>query len=831
MSIVFVTVLVSISATFADKPLEEATWAQVDLGQELPVDLVEPEGKTRWDLRSLVLLDRQVRSVAVGDKGLDGLQLLDRPVGTRAPGRARATYVDPAGESAAERWLLPHRDPDLLKVSGLAPIELRKRRGGEEEHLWIQTQRAGLGWVLLPSGPREVVLQRALVMRRASDDEPFVPDRLIHRWVDPRGGVVAEVGGPVSFDGRRRIRIDDASVAEGIGTRQLGKLYADEADGQKLAAIRFGYDREKHCTITTGTLCRTTDECGGGSDFCAEIPISTVDPAGHSTIGELACDADSSGVCQTTSWDFSGNNLVNYPDMEELASFNTDVSADETSAYGECGFSNGTRKLSREDKNYTNPNLTSGGATFGGDGDWNITASVIERTDGRCSVSLGPCTSTPDCPATETCDPDVSDLWLRAAIRNEGTPGADFRGESRTCHDPATGRTPVPLWSFANHDAGGNYAQVGDTWANPSPFDCEQTIFADFSILGDEGLVKHCSSGIGNLSGEQRATVINEGPVTLPSGHTFNAFVLKNAVEYCVYREGCAGNCGGFLCGPLQEVRTILYLWEVPHIGTVARLMSNTAAPSQEGFTTLDETDIKYGLFPPVSVTAVRTSGTGDSVDVSWDPGSITSHIDRYKIYWDTVSGATTGGAYAFDSDAYPGQVSFNGTSATISGLSELTPYYFTVTSVTEYCPPADCDNNPCSPTCPVPSTGCGSVACNDVHTFESLIFPLQVSGGPSPIPAEVSATPACVPEVEVGNLTLNPSGGNTEFCWDLIADPCNDGYRILHASSPESASNFSAAVSDTGLVSCHTFSAPEGYFLVTGKGTGGGGPWGHFGQ
>jgi len=798
----FVLLLAWSSAARADRPIRQAASAvEVDLGQELPADLVEPEGKTRWDLRSLVLLE---------------------------PTGMRATFVDPFGGDAAERWLRPHHDPDLLKVSDLKPIELRSRRGGEERQLWILPNRVGLGWALLPQGPREVVLQRALVMSRDSDGAPFVADRLIHRWIDPRAGVVAEVGGPASADGRERLSIDEAAIyalspEEGIGTRQLGKMYADEVDGAKLAGIRFGYDREKHCSITTATLCRTNDDCPGG-ETCVEILISSLDPAGHTTIGDLVCDADSSGICQTTSWDFSDNNLSNYPNMEEIGSFNTNVSADETSAFGTCGFSNGTRKLSREDKNYSNPNLGSG------DGDWNITASVLERTDGRCSVSLDPCVDNTDCPGGETCNPDVSDLWLRAAVRNEGISGAGFTAASRTCHDPATGRTPVPLWHFGHHDGGGSYAAVGDTWANPSPFACEQTIFSNF-VLWTSGYITACNSSLGPLSGEQRATVVNEGPVTLPSGHIFNAFVLRNAVEYCVFPcNSCSGN---ILCPNLADVRTVLHLWEVPHIGTVARLMSNTEAPSVDAFTTLDETDIKYGLFPPVSISAVRTPGTDDSVDVSWDPGSITSHIDRYKIYWDTSSGATTMGAYAFDSDADSGGVSFTGpTSATISGLTELTPYYFTVTSVTEYCPPADCDNNPCSPTCPSPATGCGSVACNDTHTFESLMYPLQVGGGASPIPAEVSATPACVPELEVQNLALDRGptpATDVEFCWDMLADPCNSSYSILHS---DFGGSFSAILPDTGLVSCDdVLNAPDGLYLVVGKGTGGTGPWGHFGQ
>jgi hypothetical protein len=67
-------------------------------------------------------------------------------------------------------------------------------------------------------------------------------------------------------------------------------------------------------------------------------------------------------------------------------------------------------------------------------------------------------------------------------------------------------------------------------------------------------------------------------------------------------------------------------------------------------------------------------------------------------------------------------------------------------------------------------------------------------------------------------------------MCWDPPVDSCVDGYRIFGATAPESSSNFSPVVSDTGLVTCHQFSPTETYFIVAGKGAGGVGPLGHFG-
>ena len=46
------------------------------------------------------------------------------------------------------------------------------------------------------------------------------------------------------------------------------------------------------------------------------------------------------------------------------------------------------------------------------------------------------------------------------------------------------------------------------------------------------------------------------------------------------------------------------------------------------------------GLFPPRSITS--TGATDTTISISWDPGTVTHHIDGYKVYWDTDSGAST---------------------------------------------------------------------------------------------------------------------------------------------------------------------------------------------
>jgi hypothetical protein len=169
-----------------------------------------------------------------------------------------------------------------------------------------------------------------------------------------------------------------------------------------------------------------------------------------------------------------------------------------------------------------------------------------------------------------------------------------------------------------------------------------------------------------------------------------------------------------------------------------------------------------------------------------------------------------------------------------IGGLTPGVPHWFTVTSVRDYCEPGLCANNDCAPSCAEPDPSpCPGVSCNVVTTIESLVFPTQVSGGPAPIPAEVTATPggACVPTQEITGVTLSKIGGNVRMCWAPTSDSCVQGYRVLGAASPTSDTNFSTLVPDTGLTTCATVDPAEGYFLVIGISPAGTGPWGHYGH
>jgi len=126
----------------------------VDLSGPLPDDLRSPEGKTRWDLTGLRLGEAFTRSLADAD---DGVAVVDR---TETGQRDRVYTGD-----GARAWLFPDRFPDLMKMGGRAEIDLRDEADGRADNMHVDIETVGIGWVHLPSGPREVVLQRARVFR------------------------------------------------------------------------------------------------------------------------------------------------------------------------------------------------------------------------------------------------------------------------------------------------------------------------------------------------------------------------------------------------------------------------------------------------------------------------------------------------------------------------------------------------------------------------------------------------------------------------------------------------------------------------------------------
>jgi hypothetical protein len=341
--------------------------------------------------------------------------------------------------------------------------------------------------------------------------------------------------------------------------------------------------------------------------------------------------------------------------------------------------------------------------------------------------------------------------------------------------------------------------EVGDNWGH-NPFNCELNIFSHVcpsscGLLTCETWTKGCTGPYGTHAGTQSSAVVGEGLATLPSGHTFNTLVVRTVADFCTYALS-------FCSSPVVYVRTVVTLWQAPHVGTVVRLMSTERVDDIDTFTDLVETDIKFGLFPPLSVT-VDTANIGDStMPISWDPGLVTNRIDGYKIYWDTESGGGLGG-YDFSTT----QMGSGNTSITLFGLDRDTQYFVTVTSLSDFTDPAS----------------------GVTTTYESLLYPMSISADPSPLPIEAMATTTCTPTEEAHNLTVGkPGGGDIRIGWDTSTELCLTGYQILGAHSPELEANFHPVVEDTGLVNHWDFDPAESFFLVLTRGTGGTGPWGH---
>jgi hypothetical protein len=752
-----------VTTSLCAETLRRARWTRVVLTQDLPEDLTSPEGKTEWDLSTLATERAWVRALSTIDGDAGGLEIVDQGLGEERLQVGRRWIGTIGTGQDVRRWLLPEQDDSLYAATLTSAIEVTENDGRSPTRLRIEARRVGMGWLHLPSGPREVVLQRALIFRATNSGRGWTPERLVHRWVDPLAGVVAEAVGPVSADGTERLKLDGVSVVEEIKEGQAGlKTYEFMMDPPIFSRLSYGYDRKGVCT-EGANLCVNDEDCTASSSDICTTPVSALTPDSHATIGDLIASA---------SWDFSANNLG--LSRFEAAQTISPVNSAETCSWNECGFNIPGVKLGRSDKNSDDP--ANGG----------ITTTVTEkerRVDGTGQTT------------------DYT-IWLRAGVNKEGQAGSLGQGESRICYTEG-GRTPVPLWRFSNEDATGWYWTVGDSWSSdsdpatpePDPFQCENTIFVH-TCPNSCGLF--CANSIqacNDYSGTQGSTVIGEGPVTLPSGHTFNALLVRNLAEFCVYL--------GTSCGlTVSTVRTVTYLWEVPWLGTVVRLTSAQDVADYTSFTEVTETDIKYGLFPPRSIATAAVTDT--SVEVTWDPGLDSHRIDGFKVYWSTTSGDYN------DTNSLV-QAAVMGNSAVVPGLTAGTQYFFTVTSMSDYTNPAT----------------------SAMTTYESLMFPMTAPAVPDPIPMEVSATTSggtCVLE-EVAGLTVNKAaGGNIELCWDPGTDACLVGYQILGAQSPESEVNFTPVVDDTGLTTCQTIAPDHSYYLVVARGSDGStGPWGHF--
>ena len=732
-------------ALAATTTVREVQTRSVSVSATLPTDLTSPEGKTRWHLESIAPGASAIVAISNRDQGF--------VQETRRTGQAAPASVSISGADA-ERWLLPDHDPSQMKMGARVFLQFNETRDGLVDRLAAEVATVGIGWLHLPGDPQEVVLQRVLVSRQRAGERAMHPEALIHRWVSPREGVLATISGPASADGRTRLAVDSITMVEKVltGAATL-KIYADQLYRGTFTDLKYGFDK-------------------------GAVAPSTLVPATIPPIANM-CD-----LVNLPAWNFSGVTTG-----QQAATTEAPSSAAETCNVTRCGYAGytggslGSPILERLDRNLT--------GTIRKDN------QVIQREDRATDVTL----------------------WLRAGTQAENVGGAFGTGETRFCFTDETGkpRNEVPAWQLAHNDAGGWYAQAGDVWSS-APVDspaCQESFYslkcgAAQPFTPSPLWGRSCTNSGQTYGGKQSGKLVKGGVVTLPSGHTLNALVLRNTTEFCVYTD--AG------CSLLTDrVRTIVYIWQAPFVGPVAlirgpRKVDFAAGETGEtpctAFTTLDFTDISYGLLPPVSITAGAVTDT--TLSLSWNPGNDTHRLAGYKIYWDTDSGAMPPYTYAFNSVANAGQVAFAGTTATISGLTPGATYYVTVTSLSDFTDPST----------------------SVVTRYESIRYPTTVSGDPNfSYPIEVATTTTggtCIPTQQVTGLTVDKSAPNVHACWSPTTDACAVGYDVLASDDATSDINWSVA-GQVGLTTCWDGNPSQKFLLIRSRGTGGNGPWGHY--
>ena len=505
----------------------------IEAQDPLPADLTSPEGKTRWDLSGLAGGVEILREFEAAAGGAAVRDLSPGEPSGAAAAEARWSDVGPEGDAAA--WVFPDRDRDGLRPGARRTLRVEREQGGLRERLEVETEIVGIGWVHLPSGPREVSLQRALVSIEPQDGSSQGRDVVVHRWIDPLAGVVAEVSGPTWPGGSERIAVSSAEIVREVllGAADL-KIYVNEFWRGVRAGINYGWDRGE------GTA------------------VSSLTSPSYANIGLLLA---------ANSWNFSPTTSGS-----EVASTSTPIDESETCNFDQCGYTTPGAVLERTDKNFDDPD------------NLDKTNDAAQREDRAGDVTL----------------------WIRSGAQHEGKSGTFGDGESRFCYigtdQNGKVRTQVPLWRFPHQDASGWYMQAGDSWTSAA-FNCEQNIFNQ--ICGEPQFLDKLwiggknvdSIGCGSHLGTQSGASIKGGVVTLPSGHTFNELVLRTVTDFCVY----LGQSCSFLLR-VDEVRTVVYIWQVPHLGSVVLLQSPQMVSDPTSFTTVNLTNVGFGLFPPRSV-------------------------------------------------------------------------------------------------------------------------------------------------------------------------------------------------------------------------------------
>ncbi|UCF67848.1 MAG: fibronectin type III domain-containing protein [Acidobacteriota bacterium] len=751
----------------ADSPLAPRTtrFSVITDAAQWPADLDQPDSKTRWFLEHVpsariltLLVQPRAEAVEVTRRLRLGEQ---ESVETRR-------FFDPNGGDAALSWWLPDRIGQLRRPGERTLLRLIEERDGRRDELRIEIEGVALGWAHLPIGPREVVVERATVLRRRGGSAGFEAEAQITRFIGGREGLLAEIVAP--YDETPA----SASVVDELidGAADL-KIYVDDVQPFSI--------EDASCITPTGAV-GFPCQLNYGFDRGEGTTISQITPDGFSTVGQLINK-------EPANWDFSVNVEAN--SVAEQTSTTFTLSAENTCNFGLCGYVNpATRVLSRQDKDFYDASTTD-----------EIINTVFEREDRGAP------------------DNDVVQ-WIRAGAQKEGDDRGFGNGESSFCYDPtfdAEPRSPVAQWVFSHQDADGFFFQAGDSWE--TSFDCEQNIYNRTcgerkNFLEPPDLwSKPCDCpGTGCHEGKQSGQVVRGGVVTLPSGHTVNTLVVRIVADFCVYSCAECDDTPIFGCRQ-DEVRKVVYLWVAPGFNTVARIQSDKLVANIDtwGDATepLEETDFKFGLYPPLTIESTAT--TDDSVSLTWDPGQDTRRIDDFVVYWDADSGAVSD--YALNSVTHAADVTFDGTSATIANLAAGTEYFFTVTSRSTHV-----DMKTGVPT-----------------QHESLLYPSQVFGDPDHVyPIEILATTSgqgCAPSTEVTGLVLSKqSSGGIELCWQPVDDPCLSGYDIVASDDASSAAGWTT-IGGTGLETCWTGDPAETFFLVIARGAGGQGPWNHFGR
>lgn len=682
------------------------------------------------------------------DSGFEGqARVATRTI--RTEGTPTATFL---GQPA-----IPEEFSGLDGIGSSAVMTYSDERGPVR----VASRTLARGWIETPAGPFIASLRREEVFRSNEAGGPAL-EEVRFRWVSARIGTVAVA----------RV-VKGAKRSSGAGS--IPEVGRDLVDSIRVLALPPPESVADMRIYHQELFLPDYGRYFVGWDKGSSTSVDSLTPETTTTFGSLLA---------LNYWDFSGNTTGT-----PIVTTQVPLGSSQTCNMAQCGFSNAAKaeSMTRDDRFPSGGSVDRTNSLYWDDGD--------------------------DGPGGTPLDPAKITSWLLAGAQHEGV--SDFfsaNGEGRFCFDPDAGRTRVPATVYGHQDGRGYYVTSGDTWQS-AVFTCDQNTYdttcgTDDNFLED-GLLHSgaCQAGGDTYPGRFENQIVKAGTVKLPSGHTFNTLVFQTRATFCSYFTASSCNQHG---SGVNQTNQYVTLFSAPYLDAVVRLDSPTKVTGvQDGFTTLTQTQIGLGLFPPVSIQV--TAAPSGQVQLSWNPGGGTAYIDRYKVYWGTASGV-----YPFNSDLNPGSVSIVGTTATISGLADGTTHYVSVTSLDGFATP--------------PPAG---QPANPSHEYESLLFPTVVTGDPDfSYPAEVAAVPGagCVPTTEVKNLRLAKSGGSVQFCWDAATGACVQGYEILGSTSASSAVTWASAA-DPGSATCFTANPTGTYFLVVADGPGGQGRWGHYGN